>query len=199
MRTPSAPSLPPPATSSNARRRSTLNSTVGPPVVSKQAPVSSSASTTASATVARGVTGNYRGSEWGDSGENDRPIGSSGSISDVLEFKQSEKKNYYETQTMMPAPGQTYFQLVIQEGGTILLRDWPRQRLSQKWTRDGTLNPGSTQITLSEFLDGELKEKLVWIFGEKVYEEAINAAIKCVQDESEKMREMLKGAITRSN
>ncbi|KAJ3210367.1 hypothetical protein HDU67_005359 [Dinochytrium kinnereticum] len=113
---------------------------------------------------------------------------SAASGNDAIEFNSPGKKNYFESQQIMPAPGQTYYQLIIEEGGIVLLRDWPRARLSQKWTRNGTINPGVSRMEVSEFLDGEMKERIIWIFGEKVYDEAINAAIRCVQEESEKMR-----------
>ncbi|KAJ3110025.1 hypothetical protein HDU96_006967 [Phlyctochytrium bullatum] len=217
LKTPTAPaSLPPSSTSTNARRRSTLNSTVGAPAVSKQNAQpqrarrpSNGATTVTSAGSSRpplskpGSAYSTRNASVYTSFANEREFldgagdeaaanqdeTSSVSVSDLIEFKTPKGKTvYFETQQIMPAPGQTYFQLVIEEGGNVILRDWPRQRLSQKWTRNGYLNPGSTSMTVSEFLDGEMKEKLVWIFGEKVYEEAVNAAIKCVQEESAKMR-----------
>ncbi|KAJ1531139.1 hypothetical protein HK096_008048, partial [Nowakowskiella sp. JEL0078] len=85
-------------------------------------------------------------------------------------FSSRAKKTLFSTQQVAPAPGTTYYQLVVQEKDSILLRDWPKQRMSQKWTRDGALNPGQVEITYSEFLDGELKEQLLWIFGEDVVE-----------------------------
>ncbi|KAJ3327664.1 hypothetical protein HDU76_011367 [Blyttiomyces sp. JEL0837] len=86
----------------------------------------------------------------------------------------------FESQQIMPAPGQTYFQIAV-EKKRVILRDWPRQRLSQKWTRDGNLNPGQLVISLKDFVDGELKEKIVWIFGEEVYENALAAAREALE------------------
>ncbi|KAJ3090817.1 hypothetical protein HK102_002560 [Quaeritorhiza haematococci] len=82
----------------------------------------------------------------------------------------------FETQTIAPAPGTTYYQLAVLTGDRIVLRDWPRQRMSQKWTRDGALNPGQTAFTYEDFLAGEMKEKLVWIFGEHTYQIALEKA-----------------------
>ncbi|KAJ3391004.1 hypothetical protein HDU84_006676 [Entophlyctis sp. JEL0112] len=81
----------------------------------------------------------------------------------------------FETQQIMPAPGTTYYQLVI-ESDRVLLRDWPRQRYSQKWTRDGALNPGQKVIKTEDFIDDELKTELVYIFGQETYDMAIAAA-----------------------
>ncbi|KAJ3298481.1 hypothetical protein BCR33DRAFT_781981 [Rhizoclosmatium globosum] len=85
------------------------------------------------------------------------------------------RKNLWETQQIMPAPGTTYFQLVVQSD-RVLLRDWPRQRFSQKWTRDGGLNPGEKVFKTQYFIDGEDRDQLVYIFGRKLYDEAIEAA-----------------------
>ncbi|KAI8617092.1 hypothetical protein BC830DRAFT_1115279 [Chytriomyces sp. MP71] len=86
----------------------------------------------------------------------------------------------FETQQIMPAPGTTYFQLVV-ESDRVLLRDWPRQRYSQKWTRNGGLNPGQKIISLESFIAGEKDEELVHIFGQDVYDKAVNAAEKTLR------------------
>ncbi|KAJ3031495.1 UNVERIFIED_CONTAM: hypothetical protein HDU68_003436 [Siphonaria sp. JEL0065] len=83
----------------------------------------------------------------------------------------------FETQQMMPSPGTTYFQLVVQND-RVLLRDWPRQRYSQKWTRDGGLNPGEKVYNTRFFIDGEDKDQLVYIFGMDVYDRAVKEAKK---------------------
>jgi hypothetical protein len=49
----------------------------------------------------------------------------------------------------------------------------PKQRLSQKWSRDGAMNPSETKIDFHQFLKGEISNKLEEIFGEKVYQESI--------------------------
>ncbi|KAJ3114746.1 hypothetical protein HK100_001565 [Physocladia obscura] len=85
------------------------------------------------------------------------------------------RKVLFETQQIMPSPGTTYFQLVI-ETDRVLLRDWPRQRFSQKWTRDGSLNPGQKIIKIEDFLNKDSKAELVYIFGNEVYEKAVEVA-----------------------
>ncbi|KAI9326117.1 hypothetical protein BDR26DRAFT_150219 [Obelidium mucronatum] len=89
----------------------------------------------------------------------------------------TRRSTLFETQQMMPSPGTTYFQLVVQSD-RVLLRDWPRQRYSQKWTRDGGLNPGEKVYNTRYFIDGEDKDQLVYIFGMDLYDLAVNAARK---------------------
>lgn len=79
----------------------------------------------------------------------------------------------FETQQMMPSPGTTYFQLSVQSD-RVVLRDWPRQRFSQRWSRNGLLNPGQQITTLKEFVDGEWKEELISVFGKEIYEKALS-------------------------
>ncbi|KAJ3396978.1 hypothetical protein HDU92_001269 [Lobulomyces angularis] len=85
-------------------------------------------------------------------------------------------KYLFETQQIAPAPGTTYFQLVVKDENEVLLRDWPRQRFSQKWTRNGQLNPGEVKVKIGDFVDGEMKEKLIWIFGVEIYNDALRVA-----------------------
>ncbi|KAJ3049319.1 hypothetical protein HK097_009685 [Rhizophlyctis rosea] len=58
--------------------------------------------------------------------------------------------------------------------GIVVLRDWPKKRFSQKWTRNGP-NPGERRMKYEDFLQGELEERLVYIFGRDVYDTAIRA------------------------
>ncbi|KAJ3108636.1 hypothetical protein HDU97_000492 [Phlyctochytrium planicorne] len=212
MRTPSAPLNPPP---SNPRRRSTLSSSAGGGISKPTSANTATASTAVANAVRRRMTSNGKTpsimskpgsavslrSDWGGTQQSLQPGQSAASVTGSVagEFESRDNvetgsvvslnsRAIFETQQIMPAPGQTYFQLVIENTGNVLLRDWPRQRMSQKWTRNGNLNPGCIKISVSEFLNGELKEKLVWIFGEKTYDEAINAAVKYVQEESERLR-----------
>ncbi|KAJ3062715.1 hypothetical protein HDU98_001425 [Podochytrium sp. JEL0797] len=87
----------------------------------------------------------------------------------------------FESQQIMPSPGQTYFQLVVQSD-RVLLRDWPRQRYSQKWTRDGGLNPGEKVYTISNFLRGEDEDQIIYVFGQEVYDKAIDSAKQAEED-----------------
>ena len=57
--------------------------------------------------------------------------------------------------------------------GQVILRDWPRKRLSQNWTRGGAVNPSQRIVSFDEFADGELRDELKYIFGEKTYTEAL--------------------------
>ncbi|KAI9205162.1 uncharacterized protein BJ171DRAFT_581368 [Polychytrium aggregatum] len=88
-----------------------------------------------------------------------------------------QPKSVFESQMIAPAPGQTYYQISV-EPPWVYLRDWPRARLSQKWTRDGAVNPGMVKVPLSEYVQGELKPQIVTIFGSEVYEKSVAAAEK---------------------
>nr|KAJ3423034.1 hypothetical protein HK105_004020 [Polyrhizophydium stewartii] len=56
--------------------------------------------------------------------------------------------------------------------GCVVLRDWPRKRMSQSWSRSGMLNPGQKIVSFQDFLDGELKDELTYLFGEMKYRQA---------------------------
>ncbi|KAI8814368.1 hypothetical protein BJ742DRAFT_787276 [Cladochytrium replicatum] len=101
-----------------------------------------------------------------------------------LASKSLVHKTLFETQQIAPSPSLTYFQLVVQED-RVLLRDWPRQRLSQKWTRSGTMNPGTTELSFEEFLRGELKDRLLWIFGEPLYNKCIELVFSHAEQREE--------------
>jgi hypothetical protein len=57
--------------------------------------------------------------------------------------------------------------------GCVILRDWPRKRMSQAWRRGGLVNPSEKVITFQDFYDGELKSNLVSIFGQDKYNEIL--------------------------
>ena len=40
--------------------------------------------------------------------------------------------------------------------------------MSEKWTRDGALNPGSKNISYDEFIKGDLRDEIGRIFGADV-------------------------------
>ncbi|KAJ3034244.1 hypothetical protein HDV00_005237, partial [Rhizophlyctis rosea] len=68
--------------------------------------------------------------------------------------------------------------------GVVVLRDWPKKRFSQKWTRNGP-NPGERRMTYEEFLQGELEERLVYIFGRDTYDAAVRAVQQVIADRRE--------------
>ncbi|TPX50308.1 hypothetical protein SeMB42_g02285 [Synchytrium endobioticum] len=88
----------------------------------------------------------------------------------------------FESQMMSPAPGTTYFQVaVMADEGKVILRDWPRQRFSQKWTRDGALNPSQVTETCDNFVQGSLKEEITRIFGASTYDHVLKACEQIVE------------------
>lgn len=89
----------------------------------------------------------------------------------------ANSKYLFETQQIAPSPGTTYYQLVVEQG-QVVLNDWPRQRFSQKWSRDGALNPGKNVYTFKEFIQGENREQFVSIFGQELYDQAIEVSRK---------------------
>ncbi len=76
-------------------------------------------------------------------------------------------KILFESQKMGNAPSQTHYQLVVTLT-EVILSDWPRKRFSQKWTREGAVNPSTKTVTHAAFLDGELKDDIKTIFGSEV-------------------------------
>lgn len=46
------------------------------------------------------------------------------------------------------APGSTYYQLIVKSKDLVILRDWPKMRMSQKWSRSGNFNPGEKKMTV---------------------------------------------------
>jgi hypothetical protein len=88
----------------------------------------------------------------------------------------------WEVQSLAPAPSQTLFHLGVylrnkepanasEEKCIIVLRDWPRKRGSQHWTRTSQMNPGEKVITLSAFVNAEFKQELETIFGADTYKQ----------------------------
>ncbi|KAH6568965.1 hypothetical protein BASA62_005159 [Batrachochytrium salamandrivorans] len=57
--------------------------------------------------------------------------------------------------------------------GRVVLRDWPRRRMSQSWSRNGMLNPSEKVLSYKEFLDGDLKDELIHIFGQEQYQNIV--------------------------
>lgn len=92
-------------------------------------------------------------------------------------------KALWEAQHMGESPSQVYYHLgfyKLNDGLTaesndekcqIVLRDWPRKRGSQSWSRSSNMNPSEKVISLTEFVSGDFKEQLTVIFGSKSYEE----------------------------
>ncbi|KAJ3189246.1 hypothetical protein HDU85_002871 [Gaertneriomyces sp. JEL0708] len=76
-------------------------------------------------------------------------------------------RTLFESQSLGPAPSQTYHQLRVQSDNICILRSWPRKRLSQKWTRDGGLNPTETRCSYEEFLEGEFDQTILAVFGQE--------------------------------
>lgn len=83
-------------------------------------------------------------------------------------------QNLFDSQAQAPAPGTTYYQLVITPSKQVILNDWPKQRFSQKFSP--AVCPGSQTWTVKEFVDGEGSELLRRVFGENVYERALTIA-----------------------
>jgi hypothetical protein len=119
--------------------------------------------------------------------------------------KESSLKTIIDFQELAPSPSQTFYQLVVypfqppskvrsksrrpdeEEGkialnfdkirlGCVVLRDWPRKRMSQNWRRGGLVNPGEKIISFSDFCDGEYNTVLISIFGCQKYDQALAAA-----------------------
>ncbi|TPX32327.1 hypothetical protein SmJEL517_g04502 [Synchytrium microbalum] len=111
--------------------------------------------------------------------------------------KRKEKKKAYmeplvgcifESQMMSPSPGTTYFQVaVMADEGKVILRDWPRQRFSQKWTRDGALNPGQISETCENFVAGSLKDEITRIFGVETYDKVFKACENVVESKAQQV------------
>jgi hypothetical protein len=62
------------------------------------------------------------------------------------------------------------------KAGCIVLRDWPRKRMSQVWRRGGLVNPSEKIISFQDFCDGELNSQLITIFGQEKYNEILQLA-----------------------
>ncbi len=77
-----------------------------------------------------------------------------------------------EVQGPAPSPNNTYYNLVIQED-KVTLNEWPRMRLSQRWTRSGAMNPDTKVISSQDYLNGEWKEEMTFVFGKEMYEKSV--------------------------
>ncbi|KAJ3258294.1 hypothetical protein HK103_003775 [Boothiomyces macroporosus] len=114
-------------------------------------------------------------------------------------------------QELAPSPNQTFYQLVVYPfqavaksrrnskkkdeedqpraelnrdkalKGCVILRDWPRKRMSQQWRRDGMVNPGERVISFDDFVDGEMDAQLITVFGQERYDQALQAVKKEIE------------------
>jgi hypothetical protein len=55
----------------------------------------------------------------------------------------------------------------------VILRTWPKKRMSQTWTRDGTTNPSNLSFSYDDFLKGELQDQIKHIFGDNTLEKIL--------------------------
>lgn len=85
-----------------------------------------------------------------------------------------EKSNEYlfDMQIQAPAPSQSYHQVLVTMSD-VILRTWPKRRLSQTWTRDGNLNPTNDKLSHDEFLKGELQDQVKHLFGAETLDKII--------------------------
>jgi hypothetical protein len=127
----------------------------------------------------------------------------------------NELKPVIEFQELAPSPNATYFHLAVypykptriarkpsvkrqkpdekslilkrdqMKQGCVVVRDWPRKRMSQVWTRDSMVNPNETTISFQEFIDGELDSQLISVFGKNRY----NQVLEVVKQEREKQKQ----------
>jgi len=81
--------------------------------------------------------------------------------------KEDSTECLFEIQGLEPAPGTTYHQIVVyaplenpksknqmaRKNGAVVLREWPRLRYSQKYSRDAGPNPAEISFTYDEFLE----------------------------------------------
>ena len=64
----------------------------------------------------------------------------------------------------------------------------PLALLLSRWTRNGP-NPGERRMTYEDFLQGEMEERLVYIFGRDVYDAAIRAVQQVIADRRKSFEE----------
>ncbi|KAI9224088.1 hypothetical protein BC828DRAFT_374379 [Blastocladiella britannica] len=72
----------------------------------------------------------------------------------------------FQSQTMAPAPGQTYYQVCVEET-RVLLRDWPKLRYSQAMAHQ-IASPGQVSVSLEEYADDGIKDKILEVFGAEI-------------------------------
>lgn len=65
-----------------------------------------------------------------------------------------------------------YHQVVVTKSD-VILRTWPKRRMSQTWTRDGNLNPTDEKAPHDEFLKGELPDQIKQLFGAETLEKIL--------------------------
>ena len=70
------------------------------------------------------------------------------------------------------------------KAGCVVLRDWPKKRMSQVWRRGGLVNPGERIISFQDFCDGELNSQLIAVFGQEKY----NEILEIVKEELQKQK-----------
>jgi len=81
--------------------------------------------------------------------------------------KENSSECLFEIQGLEPSPGTTYHQIVVyapldnprskaqkaRKNGAVVLREWPRMRYSQKYSRDAGPNPAEVSFPYEEFLE----------------------------------------------
>lgn len=55
----------------------------------------------------------------------------------------------------------------------VILRTWPKRRMSQTWTRDGNLNPTNEKASYDQFVKGELHDQIEQLFGAEALEKIL--------------------------
>lgn len=93
----------------------------------------------------------------------------------------SDPKPLLSFEALAPSPSQVYYQVLLipfmpvkpnqQQPGRLILRDWPRKRQSQNWSRNGALNPGERVVTFEEFINGDIDSIVQTVFGNDKFEE----------------------------
>jgi hypothetical protein len=81
--------------------------------------------------------------------------------------RENSSEYLFEIQGLEPSPGTTYHQIVVyapldnpkskaqkaRKNGAVVLREWPRMRYSQKYSRDAGPNPAEISFPYEEFLE----------------------------------------------
>ncbi|ORZ37001.1 hypothetical protein BCR44DRAFT_65117 [Catenaria anguillulae PL171] len=83
-----------------------------------------------------------------------------------------QTKPLFEAQCTAPAPSQTYFQVVVQDG-QVILRDWPKLRFSQAIAKQ-TVTPSAVSVKWEEYKEDNLRDKIREVFGEDVDNSIVN-------------------------
>eukprot|EP00833_Pecoramyces_ruminatium_P015685 jgi/Orpsp1_1/1189717/evm.model.d7180000073938.1 len=109
----------------------------------------------------RGTTTNQTSSS------SDSPNSSNSSLYKPKLAKENSNECLFEIQGLEPSPGTTYHQIVVygpldnpkskqqmaRKNGAVVLREWPRMRYSQKYSRDAGPNPSEVSHSYEEFLE----------------------------------------------